>query len=103
MLTSDHWLPSKSGEYDAEPHDVTGAASAKAQEDHMEARKRELEREWSAICQAMEHSMRRASINWLNENRERLKQCLHDDDFLEVARKMKDEASSLHLVPFNEL
>jgi hypothetical protein len=103
MLTSEHWLPSKYGHDDAEPHDVTAAASAKAQEDHMEARRLELEREWSAIRQAMEHSLRRASLNWLNENRERLKQCLHDDDFHSVARQMKEEAGSLHLVPFGKL
>lgn len=100
----DHWLPSKSGEHDTEPAlDVTESVGAKAQEAYVADRKAEGEKAYAEIVQAFERSVERSRLNWLNEQRERLKQCLYDDDFRHVAEQIKGEAESLYMIPFSKL
>lgn len=98
----EHWLPSKYGAEDAQA-DVTEAAGEAAQHAYVADRKAEAERAYADIARAFEESVSRARLNYLGEQRERLKQCLYDDDFPEVARRAREEALSLHMVPFSRL
>lgn len=100
----DHWLPSKHGEDEAvAAMDVTEAVGAQAQTDYVAERKEDAERLFQEIVKAFEHSVQRSRMNYLNEQRERLKQCLYDDDFHHVAEQIKREAESLYMVPFSQL
>lgn len=104
MTDTTHWLPSKSGEHDAEPVlDATEAVGAAMQSQYVADRKADGEKAFEEITKAYDHAATRSRLNWLNEQRERLKQCLYDDDFQHVAEQIKQEAESLHMVPFNQL
>lgn len=103
-MNTDHWLPSKHGEDEGvAAMDVTEAVGAQAQEQYVTDRKEEGEKAFAEIVKAYDHAAARSRLNWLNEQRERLKQCLYDDDFHHVAEQIKKEAQSLHMVPFNQI
>ena len=103
-MNTDHWLPSKHGEDEAVASmDVTEHMGIVEQYEYVENRKMEGEKAFTEITQAFEQSVSRARINYLNEQRERLKQCLYDTDFQHVAEQIKKEAQSLHMVPFSKL
>lgn len=103
-MNTDHWLPSKHAEDEAvAAMDVTEAVGAQAQEQYVTDRKAEAEKAFAEIVKAYEYAAARSRMNYLNEQRERLKQCLYDDDFHHVAEQIKGEAQSLHMVPFNQL
>ena len=103
-MNTDHWLPSKHGEDEGvAAMDVTEAVGAQAQEQYVTDRKEEGEKAFAEIVKAYDHAAARSRLNWLNEQRERLKQCLYDDDFYHVAEQVKKEAASLHMVPFNQI
>lgn len=103
-MNTDHWLPSKHGEDEAiAAMDVTEHMGIVEQYEYVESRKMEAEKAFEEIVKAYEHAAARSRLNWLNEQRERLKQCLYDDDFHHVAEQIKKEAASLHMVPFNQI
>lgn len=103
-MNTDHWLPSKHGEDEAVAlADVTEHMGIVEQYEYVESRKMEAEKAFAEIVKAYDHAAARSRLNWLNEQRERLKQCLYDDDFQHVAEQIKVEAASLHMVPFNQI
>ena len=100
----DHWLPSKHGEDEAiAAMEVTEAVGAQAQEQYVTDRKAEGEKAFAEIVKVYEYAAARSRMNYLNEQRERLKQCLYDNDFYHVAEHIKQEAESLYMVPFSKL
>lgn len=116
-MNTDHWLPSKHGEEDDDAAfeaemlsaihiDVIkspGLLKHEAQEAYVADRKAEGEKAFEEIAKAYDQAAARSRLNWLNEQRERLKQCLYDTDFQHVAEQIKSEARSLHMVPFNQI
>lgn len=103
-MNTDHWLPSKHGEDEAvAAMDVTEHMGIVEQYEYVESRKMEGEKAFEEIKQAYDQAAARSRLNWLNEQRERLKQCLYDEDFPHVAEQIKKEALSLHMVPFNQI
>jgi mevalonate pyrophosphate decarboxylase len=103
-MNTDHWLPSKHGEDEAVAvMDVTEAVGTQAQGQYVADRKAEGEKAYAEIERAYDQAAARSRLNYLNEQRERLKQCLYDDDFQHVAEQIKKEALSLHMVPFSKL
>ena len=100
----DHWLPSKHGEDEAvAAMDVTEHMGIVEQYEYVENRKMEAEKAFEEIAKAYDIAASRSRLNYLNEQRERLKQCLYDDDFQHVAEQIKKEAESLYMVPFSKL
>ena len=83
--------------------DVTEAVGAQAQEQYVADRKADGEKAFEEIVKAYDIAAARSRLNYLNEQRERLKQCLYDDDFQHVAEQIKKEAESLYMVPFSKL
>lgn len=103
-MNTDHWLSSKHGEDEAvAAMDVTEAVGTQAQGQYVADRKAEGEKAYAEIAKAYDQAAARSRLNWLNEQRERLKQCLYDTDFAHVAEQVKKEALSLHMVPFNQI
>lgn len=103
-MNTDHWLPSKHGEDEAVAvMDVTEHMGIVEQYEYVESRKMEGEKAYAEIAKAYDQAAARSRLNWLNEQRERLKQCLYDTDFAHVAEQIKKEALSLHMVPFNQI
>lgn len=103
-MNTDHWLPSKHGEDEAiAQRDVTEPIGAEAQTTYVADRKAEGEKAYAEIEKAYDQAASRSRLNWLNEQRIRLKQCLYDTDFRDVAEQIKKEAESLYMMPFNQI
>lgn len=103
-MNTDHWLPSKHQEDEGVAlADVTEHMGIVEQYEYVASRKMEGEKAYIEITKAYDQAAARSRLNYLNEQRERLKQCLYDDDFHHVAEQVKKEAASLHMVPFSKL
>jgi hypothetical protein len=83
--------------------DVTEATGAEAQATYVADRKAEGEKAYAAIEKAYDQAASRSRMNYLNEQRIRLKQCLYDTDFRHVAEQIKKEAESLYMIPFSQI